>query len=627
MIDVVIFRKGWALLDAHERRTAWMTFTVVILSALSSALMVGSVLPFLVVLSDPGQIAIVPALSWAYAAFGFTSDYVFLVALGLTSFGVIVIASLIQVVKTYVVARFAMMRMHSISQRLLTAYLRQPYAFFLNRHTGEMSTRVLSESQELVRQFLRPAAELIGAMFTVIAIIGLLLWVEPMIAVISFAVFGGFYGAVYAFSRHVLKRYGYVRAKANSERYRIASEALGGIKDIKLLGREASYAAKYTGPSRRMAQALVGAEVLSQIPQLALQAVALGGVILLCLILMDPEGLASGAALGGILPTLGVFAFAGQRLMPELSKLYKSLAQLQVGGAAVEVVHDDLMVKARSGTLPNTIPLALGLKQRLEFDEVSYRYPNADAVGLTSLSFDLQAGERIGIVGSTGAGKTTLADLVLGLLQPTAGRIRVDGTLITAANLRAWQQSVGYVPQDIFLTDASISENIALGVPEPEIDETRVQRAAEIARIDTFIIAELPAGYATTIGERGVRLSGGQRQRIGIARALYHDADLIVFDEATSALDNLTERDVMSAIDALPGDKTVLMIAHRLSTVKRCDRIIVLDKGCLVGCDTWDALLQNNHAFRRIAQLSEDQEQKKLGQSFDGKVNPSEEVI
>ena len=184
-------------------------------------------------------------------------------------------------------------------------------------------------------------------------------------------------------------------------------------------------------------------------------------------------------------------------------------------------------------------------------------------------------------------------------------QISVDGAPVTEANLRAWQQSVGYVPQDIFLTDASISENIALGVPLEEIDETRVQRAAEIARIDGFIREELPEGYATTIGERGVRLSGGQRQRIGIARALYHDADLIVFDEATSALDNLTEREVMTAIDALPGDKTVLMIAHRLSTVKRCDRIIVLDQGRLVGLGSWDSLMQENVAFRRIANLSE----------------------
>ena len=605
MINLASWRKCWELLDGREKLSAWIALVIMIISALSSAIMVGSVLPFLSVLSDPGQIARVPALAWAYEYFGFDSDYAFLVALGIASFAVIALTSVIQIVRAYVVARFVMMRMHSISARLLTAYLRQPYDFFLNRHTGEMSTRVLAETQELVNQFLRPAAELIAAMFTVIAIIGLLIWFEPFIAVISFAVLGGLYSAVYLLSRHAVRQYGNTRASANSDRYRIALEALGGIKDIKLLGREVSYADRYAVPSHRMARAMARILVTSQVPQFTIQAVAFGGVILLCLFLLDPQGLASGDALGGILPTLGVFAFAGQRLMPELSKVYQTLTQLQAGSAPVEVVHGDLLNKAQSGSFPSSIPTALGLEKHLTFDGVTYRYPNTELAGVTDISFELRAGEKIGIVGSTGAGKTTLADLVLGLLQPSKGCIRIDGTPITDENLRSWQQSVGYVPQEIFLTDASLSENIALGVTQGEIDEARVRRAAEIARIDAFILEELPEGYDTAVGERGVRLSGGQRQRIGIARALYHDADLIVFDEATSALDNLTEREVMSAIDALPGDKTVLMIAHRLSTVKRCDRIIVLDKGRLVGCDTWEVLMATNPTFQKIAQVSD----------------------
>ena len=605
MINRGSWKKAWSILDARERRNAWITLAVVILGALSSALMVGSILPFLSVLSDPGQIQEVSALAWAYEAFNFKSDYTFLVALGFASIFVIATSSVLQIAKTYVVARFAMMRVHSISHRLFIAYLRQPYYFFLDRHTGEMTTRVLAESEQLVTQFLRPAAELIAAALTVISIVVLLLWVNPTIAVIAFSILGGIYGAVYAFSRHILKRYGKVRTSSNSERFRIANEALGGIKDIKLLGREGFYAARYANPSQRMAHAIVRVQVISQVPQFVLQTVAFGGVILLCLFLMNAEALASGAALGGILPILGVFAFAGQRLMPELGKLYQSLAILQAGGAAVDVVHDDLVENAGSGNLPRVIPSALGFKKHIEFQQISYRYPNAEHAGLRDVSFNIIAGERVGVVGSTGAGKTTLADLVLGLLPPSRGQILVDGTEISDDNLRAWQQAVGYVPQDIFLTDASISENIALGVPPQEIDEARVRRAAEIARIDAFIHEELPGGYATTIGERGVRLSGGQRQRLGIARALYHDADLIVFDEATSALDNLTEREVMAAIDALPGDKTVLMIAHRLSTVKNCDKILVLDKGLLVGCGTWDALMSENVLFQNIARPSE----------------------
>ena len=605
MIDLGNWKKVWALLGPGERRKAWITLGVVIIGAFSSALMVGSVMPFLSVLSEPARIERIPALSWIYETFGFTSEYAFVVALGLASIAAILITSCIQIAKTYVVARFSLMRGHSISQRLMIAYLRQPYAFFLDRHSGEMTTRVLSEAQLVVNQFLKPAAEFIAALCTVTAIVGLLIWVDPLIALIAFGVLGGIYGVIYFFTRRVLKQFGYTRAEANKTRFRVANEALNGIKDIKLLGREGSYATRYSVPSLKMAHTLVWVQLISQLPQIALQAVALSGVILLCLVLLDPQGFASGAALGGILPTLGVFAFAGQRMLPELSKLYSTLSQIQAGGAAVEAVYDDLIDKAGSGTLPRTPPPEMGLKRGLALEAVSYGYPNAEHAGLKDISLEIRAREKIGVVGSTGAGKTTLADLILGLLSPGEGRIVVDGAPLTDDNIRAWQQSVGYVPQDIFLTDASISENIALGVPAREIDEERVRRSAEIARLDGFIRDELPAGYATSIGERGVRLSGGQRQRVGIARALYHDADLIVFDEATSALDNLTERDVMAAIDALPGDKTVLMIAHRLSTVRRCDRIIVLDQGRLVGIGPWDTLMKENEAFQRIANISE----------------------
>lgn len=605
MIDFGTWKKAWALLDSRERRNAWIVLGIVILGAMSSALMVGSVLPFLSVLADPELIETVTVLAWAYKTFGFESDYGFLIGLGLAALAVIVLTSAMQVFKTWAVARFATMRMHSISHRLMVAYMRQPYEFFLNRHTGEMGTRILAETQQLVMQFLRPAAEAVASFLTIAAIVGLLLWMEPVVAMVAFALLGGSYGVIYALSRRVLNKLGKVRVEANTARFRIANEALGGIKDIKLLGRELSYSARYGRPSHRMARTVAATQVISQVPKFMLEAVAFGGIILLCLFLMNAEGLASGAVLGGILPTLGLFAVAGQRLMPELSKLYQSLAQIQASSAAVDIIHDDLVVHARSGTLPDTMPPALGLSEQLVLEDVTYHYPNATRAGVRDVSLTIRAGEKIGIVGGTGAGKTTLADLILGLLSPSSGRLSTDGVAITEANLRAWQQGVGYVPQDIFLTDASVKENIALGIPLDEIDQKAIERAARIAQIDGFIRTELPEGYGTQIGERGVRLSGGQRQRIGVARALYHDADLIVFDEATSALDNLTEREVMAAIEALPDEKTVVMIAHRLSTVQQCDRILVMEQGQIVGFNRWEALMESSDAFRRLANLSE----------------------
>jgi ABC-type bacteriocin/lantibiotic exporter with double-glycine peptidase domain len=606
MIDLSTWKKAWALLETRERRNAWIVLAIIIAGGLSSALMVGSVLPFLSVLAQPRNIETIHALNWAYNTFGFTSDYAFLVALGLTSLVVIVIASAIQLLKTWAVARFAMMRIHSLSSRLMASYLQQPYEFFLNRHSGDMGTRILSETQQLVGQFLQPAAEAVSSIFTIIAIIALLLWAEPLVAVLSLAVLGGVYSLTYWLSRRSLKRLGAERTQANSARFRVANEALGGIKDLKLLGRERDYLARFDEPSYKMARAVTIAQFISVMPKFVLEAIAFGGIILLCLILMEPQNLTSDAGLESILPILGLFAFAGQRLMPELSKLYQSLAQIQVSSATVDIIYRDLILQEDVAELPKTQPVGLGMRQQLNLEAVSYHYPDASHAGVREITLTIAAGEKIGIVGSTGAGKTTLADLILGLLNPSTGRLVIDGVPVTKNNLRAWQQSVGYVPQDIFLTDASLSENIALGVPPKDIDHARVVEAAQIAQIDQFITSDLAEGYETSIGERGVRLSGGQRQRIGIARALYHDADLIVFDEATSALDNLTEREVMSAIDALPDEKTVLMIAHRLSTVKGCDRIVVMEGGRIVGFDTWDALIAENFAFQRITEPSKE---------------------
>jgi ABC-type multidrug transport system fused ATPase/permease subunit len=559
-------------------------------------------MPFLAVLADPGRIQSTPVLAWAYTWSGLSSKHAFLAALGGASFIVIVLASAIQIVRTWVVARYTMMRSHSISHRLLASYLGQPYPFFLDRHSGDMSSLVLVEASQVVARCLKPLAECIASILTIFALVGLLLWVDPMVAVAVFGLLGGVYLVIFKFTRQKLNRLGEVRINANRGRYRVVNEALTGIKDIKLIGRERAYLDRFAKPSTRMALNEVSIEVLSQVPPLAFQAFGLGGGLLLCVILV---GSGNGNDIDSILPILGVFAFAGQRIMPEMSKLYTALAQLQTGRASVAAVHADL-IERRGVRYPAPAPeKGLGLNHSLIMENVSYTYPNASRPSLNAISLTIRAGEKIGIVGTTGAGKTTLADLILGLLAPDEGRVLVDDLPIDLSNQREWRRSVGYVPQDIFLIDASVAENIALGIDPADIKTDRLQEAARIARIDRFIRDELAEGFDTHVGERGIRLSGGQRQRIGIARALYHDADLILFDEATSALDNLTEQEVMDAIDALPGDKTVLMIAHRLSTVRRCDHIIVLERGKLVGFGDWNTLMSSNQIFQRIARLAE----------------------
>lgn len=601
MIDLSTWKKAWALLDKREQRNAWVVLGVMILSAVSTAAMVGSVMPFLTVLAEPKRIETTPILAWAYNRAGFTSTYTFLVALGFASFSVIVLSNIIQVLRAWIVARYAMMRIDSISRRLLETYLAQPYSFYITRHSGEMAPRVLQEPSNVVNQFLRPAVDFVAALLTTAFVVGFLVWIEPFVAVIAIVVFGSIYGVVYFAARLKIKSFGHSLVEANKVRFRIAHESFSGIKDIKLLGREAAYLDRFSVPSKRMARALTNISVFSQLPQFGVQAIALGGIILLAIVLIDPMAVNSGTSLLHPIPVLGVFAFAGQRLMPELSRVYQSLASMKSAVASVDSVYEDSLIQKPIDFFSRRKTPALGLKEELRLDTISFSYPNSDHVDLQDITLDIRAGEKVGIVGTTGAGKTTLVDVVLGLLEPDNGCLIVDGVKIKSENLQAWMQTVGYVPQDIFLTDAPVAENIALGIHPGEIDYERIYKAAHIARIDRFIRDELPEGYQTHLGERGVRLSGGQRQRIGIARALYHDADLIVLDEATSALDNMTEREVMSAIESLPGDKTVMMIAHRLSTVKRCDRIIVLEKGRVVGFDMWDNLMVDNESFKRIA--------------------------
>lgn len=601
MINSELWKNGWAVLDPDERKQAFLTLLVVIVSAFATAIMIGSIAPFLSVLSDPSKIEEVPTLQWVYNVLGSSSTYTFLITLGIFSLAVITISTVLQIARAYTVSRFAMMRSHSLSVKLMDAYLRQPYEYFLDQHTGELGTKILSESQQVVMQFYRPALNLIASAFTIAAIVCLLLWINWIVSIACFIVIGGIYASIFYISRRTLEHLGALRLSANKLRYRIASEALGGIKDIKLIGREASYLRRFDEPSLSMARTQVIAQVVGETPSYLLQGVTFSGMIIMTIALLNPAGIDSGGALGEILPVLGVFAFAGQRLMPELQRAYQATTQLQYGKAAIENLHHDLTSSVGHSRLPALPPKPIGLKSHICLSEVSYTYPNAKRPGLDEINLTINAGEKIGIVGTTGAGKTTLSDLLLGLISPTKGRILVDGTVIDQKNVRAWQQTVGYVPQDIFLTDATIKENIALGIPANEIDMTRIKEVCRISNLEDLILDKYDGDYNKIVGERGVKLSGGQRQRIGIARALYHDAKFFVFDEATSALDNSTEREVMSAINALPGDKTIMMIAHRLSTVKECDRIVVLSEGRVEGVGTWDQLIENSAIFRKIA--------------------------
>ena len=596
-------KKALALLTLHEQKLGAMVLALVMGMALLETIGVASVMPFLALLGDPQILhtnTFLKALYTQAQDFGIDTADNFLILLGIGAFTLIIISAAYRTLTQYIMSRYVEMLRHSIGGRLLAAYLQQPYTFFLSHHSGDMSKTVLSEVDQLISTVFHPTCHMVAYSLVLTAIVTLLILVNPWLALLTASLLGGLYIGIFLSLMSRLADLGKQMVSANKERFMAAGEAFGGIKDIKLLGREQSYLSRFHSPSKRYAMTQANYQILSQVPHYLIEAVIFGTMLLFTIILLIHAGGLSGGALGQILPVLGLYALAAYRLKPALQHIYQGVASLRYGQAAINNIHANLNQDPTPMPLAHQKPTPLKARHTIALHHLSYVYPNATKPALSDLNLKIPVGSSLGLVGSTGAGKTTLVDIILGLLEPTQGEITVDGTTVTHEHLRAWQQNLGYVPQEIFLTDTSVAENIALGVLPAQIDHQQVEHCARMAQVHDFIMQDLPAQYATPVGERGVRLSGGQRQRIGIARALYHNPEVLVFDEATSALDTITEQAVMDAIDTLAHQKTIILIAHRLSTVKNCDQIVLLEQGKVHATGRFDTLIKNNDQFRLL---------------------------
>ena len=598
-----MYRKLLDLLQGRERKQFYLLVVMILVMGVFDMAGVAAILPFLRVVTDPTVIQQNELLSrlhdWADPA----STQSFLILLGTLVLGIVVIGLTVKITTMYAISRFTHMRKFHLSTRLLSGYLRQPYVWFLDRHSAEIGQTVLVEVDHVVGAALVPAMQILAQATTVVFLLALLIMVEPGVALISAVVLGGLYAVIFLFVRQRLLRLGQVRLRANTERFKLINETTGGIKDVKLAGLEKSYVARFSIPARLHAKTLVSEQIVREIPRYALEAIAFGGMVVLILVLLVQRG----GNVSELVPVLGLFALAGLRILPAIQQVYHSLSSMRVGLAGLDRVWNDLTMLQQNDAAPLANAAASGVLQlhdRLELDSVNYRYPQVERAAVEDLTMTVSANTTVGIVGGTGAGKTTAVDLILGLLTADAGEIRIDGTPIGPGNMRAWQNNVGYVPQHIFLVDDTIAANIAFGVPPEARDGAAIERASRLAELHDFVIDELPEGYETRVGERGVRLSGGQRQRIGIARALYHDPDVLILDEATSALDNLTERAVMDAVRNLGHAKTIIMIAHRLSTVRACDTIFLMEHGRVAASGSYDELVATNPTFREMALIA-----------------------
>lgn len=598
-----LYRKLYEILDRRDRRLTLLVFAFLALVALLEMVGVASIMPFMAVLANPEVVETNRHLAAVYQRLGFESTEAFLFFLGIVFLVLIVGSLLFRALAFWVQLRFSEMRNHSWGCRLVRQYLHQPYEWFLNQHSGTLGSAVLSEVNRTVHGALFPAMQLVSHALVAGFLLALMTAVDPMLAISVALVLGGCYLGLFLTVRRRLLRIGQERRQANRKRFKVTQEMFGGIKDVKVKGLEEAFVERFRRPSLRLARREVAAKMYAEIPSFAMQALVFGGIMVVLLYLLGSRG-----GFKEALPVFTLYAFAGYRLMPAVQSIYRNLSQLRVNAPVLDALHRDLCVVPQdwavakhSGSEPSGHEPLFALRERLELKDICYRYPSAAHPALRNVDLTVAARTTVGLVGPTGSGKTTLVDLILGLLQPEAGQLIVDGQALTPELVRLWQMRIGYVPQHIYLADDTIAGNIAFGLPQERIDPQAVERAARIANLHDFVVNELPDRYGTTVGERGVRLSGGQRQRIGIARALYHDPDLLILDEATSALDNLTEQAVMEAVHNLGSRKTIIIIAHRLSTVRECDRIFYLEKGVVVAQGRYQELLESNAQFKRLA--------------------------
>jgi ABC-type multidrug transport system fused ATPase/permease subunit len=567
------FKKVMAILSREQRRTSVLILVFMIIGMLLETLSIGLVIPALALLTQNDLALKYPSLATLLIKLG-NPSHARLIIYGMSILVcVYLVKTLYLSILTWRQMKFAYEVQAHLSQRLFMCYLRQPYSSYLNRNSAEMINNVVSETHLFMLFGLMAGMTVITELFVIVGIFTLLLVAEPLGAMFLVIMFGFVVWCFHRVTKDRILHWGEARQRHEALRIQYLQEGLGAFKDVKLFGREYDFLANYS--IHNIGNARIGQrqQTMVQLPRLWIELIAIFGLAALVQVMIF-----QGTPLVDLLPTLGLFAAAAFRIMPSVNRTIGALQNLRFSLPVI----DSLFVEINNIDSINTNGnyKLLSFENALRINHISFKYPLAESAALEDISLVIQRGSSVGIIGGSGAGKSTLVDIILGLLTPLSGNVTVDGVDMQT-NLRGWQDQIGYVPQNIFLADDTLLRNVAFGLANENINEDEVMRAIRAAQLEQFV-GELPLGLDTIIGERGARLSGGQRQRIGIARALYHNPPVLVLDEATSSLDVSTEKNVMDAVRALCGDKTKIIIAHRLSTVEHCDRLFRLEKGKLV---------------------------------------------
>lgn len=582
---VVMLRRLWQHIGARRRRQFFLLFALICVASVFEIVSIGAILPFLGIMIAPQHVFEHPNAQFFIHLFGIETPSQLLLPIAMGFAVAVLIAMMVRLLLVWASARLTFATGADLSIAIYQRTLYQPYAVHIARNSSEVIDGITAKSYRLIHNALLPAITILSSIVMIAAVMIALLAIKPVVSLVAFSGFASIYLAVIFAVKKRLLLDSQLIARESTQIVKALQEGLGGIRDVLIDSAQAQYCRIYQNADLPLRRAQAHNAFIALSPRLVVEAIGMVFISGLAYWLSRQEG-----GLVGAIPVLGVLALGAQRLLPVLQQAYGAWVSLQ-GEVASVMDAIDLLDQPLPPSIVAKAALPIPFHEAIRMEDVSFKYTANGPMVLQSVNLRIHKGERVGFIGTTGSGKSTLLDIMMGLLEATDGKMFVDKQNITNVNVRSWQAHIAHVPQAIFLADCSVAENIAFGVPQDQIDMERVRRAAVGAQI-ADVVEELPQGYATRVGERGVRLSGGQRQRLGIARALYKRASVIVLDEATSALDSETEASVMASLDSLPFEITVLMIAHRLTTLSGCHRIIVLEQGRVAKQGTYAEIVE-----------------------------------
>ncbi|MGP4951605.1 ABC transporter ATP-binding protein [Psychrobacter sp. T6-1] len=598
---LTVIKQLFSLLTDKQLKQFYILQVLVVVMAFTELLGIASIAPFMALVGDISILEESNIFSKLYQMSGLTDPIDFVFYAGLLVLIALTLSTLVSMFTVWRLAIYGATVGIEIANSLYTYYMQEDWQFHASGSSAQLTKQVSVEAIRITNGIIEPLMLMNAKLVLAILISISILIYNPIIAIVGLLIFGLAYLLLYRVVRKRLSDNGQKISQVSTDRFRLMNEGFGGIKDVLLLNRSHDFIERFDKSGKVYARALGVNSAIGQVPRYFMELIAFGSMIGLVLILIK---LYQGN-LGEILPILAVYALAAFKLLPALQQVYSSLARIKGTMAAFEAVKEDLQQSMgnQKWLMNKSVFTPIKLEKEITLSSIGFSYPKKSKPAVNNVNMTIPVNSVVGLVGSSGSGKSTLIDLILGLLDPQNGQLSIDNTCITLKNKRAWQNTLGFVPQSIFLSEGTIAENIAFGLPIEVINYSQVNKAIELAHL-TELIAELPDGINTKVGERGIQLSGGQRQRIGIARALYNEADVLVFDEATSALDGITEKIIMDAIHEFSGKKTIIMIAHRLKTVEKCDLIYFMEKGKIVDQGTYQELVEKNIQFREMAEHS-----------------------